>query len=186
VWNGVNAGDHDGSDDRYDATGSALGLLNNKPAVFACVRFYLDSLSAQCAPFAIGGGTTASRAVIFINADGSINVQLRNVNGGTLTSITSATGLVTTGTDYILTMDCDYAGTRAVRVFLNGAQVISGSLVQTAGNTSATDSDNFYIGRGLASGPVNGRIARMVFADKLMTAGERSAIEAWVGEGALT
>jgi hypothetical protein len=188
IWNGSNAGDFDGTDDRFDGTASALAFTNNKPAFFGCVRFYLDSFAAAFGVYGFAGSAlSSSRVVLICNADGSLNAQLRNVDGGTLTSLTSATGVIVAAQDYIVTMDVDYAGTRAIRVFVNGTQVISGTLTQTAGNTSATDSNAVMIGRRLnIAEQINGKMGRMVFADKLFTSDEIATIEAWVGEGALS
>jgi hypothetical protein len=188
TWNGSVAGDFVPATTQQLSAIAAAALLNNKPAGFACARVIFDSLAAVQPIICISTTTSSSRRFHLVaNADGSLTLTIRRVDGGSQTLVSSAAGVVTTATPYTITMTCDYAGTRAISVRINGAAVISTTLVEAAGNTSATASGAFLIGKAIGTlDYLDGRISRMVFADKVFTLDEIAIIEAWVGQGALT
>jgi Concanavalin A-like lectin/glucanases superfamily len=183
-WNGSGAADYV-TDDYLELNVSAGDLLNNKPSVFWSGRFVVDTLAQRADLCYVSGNSgTSARFLVRATTTGAVELQARPTDGGTLTTLTSAAGEIVTGQTYVITADVDFAGTRAMRVFKNGVSIASGTLTPAASNTSATNSVSFWLGRRDGLEYIDGRMGRMVFADKLMTAPEIAAIEAWVGQGA--
>jgi hypothetical protein len=186
IRTGGNALDFDGTDDYFEVT--PLTLLNNKPAGFACARVLADDLAIERHIVGISAlSGSQARLGLSILTTGEVEFVCRTINASTSSTFLSAAGTIVAGQAYVITAQVDYAGTRAANVWVNGVSVISGTLTQAASNTSATNSARFWIAADIVSGDrFNGRMGRMVFADKLMTTGQRASIEGWVGEGALT
>jgi hypothetical protein len=188
TWNGSIAADFVPGSTQHLTAIAAAALLQNKPAGFACARVIFDSIAANNPVFALSTNSSASRRFhLFVTTAGALTLTIRRVDGGSQTLVSSADGAIATGLPYTITMTCDYNVTQAISVTVNGVEVISTTLVETAGLVSNTASAAFWVGRAIgALDYIDGRISRMVFADKLMTAGEIASIESWVAEGALS
>ncbi len=184
-WNGGNAADYDGTDDHLVVRADTF--MNNKPAVFFCGRVITDALGTMqpIAGISSALGTTP-RFRLILTTTGRLDLNVRNLDAGTSTSINTASNTIVAGAAAVVTAYCDFAGTRAVKIRANGVEVGSGTLVQAAGNTQASNNSRFWLGRNISAVEYfNGRMGRMVFADKVMTAPEIASIEAWVGQGTL-
>ena len=186
VWSGSAALTCDEVDDEMRGlSGDILATFNNVTAAFGGVRFRVASLAAARGLFM--WNTTSSSAVrfsAFVNTDGSVGVSGRRLDADSAWTFTSATGLVTTGVAYTVTVQLNYS-TGAIVVRLDGSAVITDN-IGGSGNTSATNSNR--TGWGLTYGSTRyapSRLGRGVVAPKLPSAGELTSVEAWLAEVAL-
>lgn len=185
LWSGTNAAEYDNINDYLEVR--AASFLNNKPAVFFCGRLKSDALGAMQPIAGISSVSgTLPRFRLILTTTGRLDLQVRNLDAGVATVISTASSTIVGGEDCVVTAHCDYAGTRSTKVRKNGAEVGSATLTQPAGNTQATNSTAFWLGRNISALEYfNGKLGRMVFADKVMTGQQILDIEAWVGQGSL-
>lgn len=106
----------------------------------------------------------ASRLRDAVLPSGAISIQRRRLSGDTVTTLTSATGLVTPGQRYTLISVTNWAA-NAVEVYLNGVSVLSGSL-GGAGGTDNVASARVRLAGDLAATPtlfLTGTLHRQIF-----------------------
>lgn len=183
TWNGSNALSADEVDDEMRVlSGAMLALTNNISAFFGAARFRVASLAAARGIFMFNTtGSSASRISLYVNADGSVGCDIRRLDADSATTVTSATGLVTTGVDYTLAVQVDYS-TGGITLYLDNVSVGTGTHGST-GSTSATNSNR--IGWGLTYGTTRympSRLGRGVVAPMVLTAGQRATVQSWLVE----
>jgi hypothetical protein len=181
----------DGTGMAYDgvaswmATFSNLGLLNNVSAFFACERVQVSSLAVANTFVGFSANTAAARFQMRVNADGSVSLIAMPIDGGSTTTITTAAGLISAGTPYVITAEADFAGTAIGRIWINGVLRASTAITGGAANTSATNSSRARKGGDLSGAAPTvffaGWMRRSVYAPYVMNDTDRANIEAWVG-----
>lgn len=189
VWNGSNALDFSGTQ-HLTLEGNFASFLNARPACFFSARILVDSLSAQRPIIAISSGTgTTARFTLIVKTNGALELTCRNSDTGTVTVLTTAAGEIVAGTAYVITAYADFAGTRDVVIRKNGSVIGSTTLVQSAANTQASNSNRFWIGRNNVTTTeyFDGRMGQFMFiSDAIPNSTNLGLIEAKVGEGTLT
>lgn len=170
----------------FDGDDRLIGGANNRAifqqasqGVFG-IKFQLSSLAAAAA--LCGWSLSASnsqRLVINITTTGAVQVLVRRADADGLTTVASTTGLITTGTDYVLIVTVDWAtgGSGAVRAYINGgSDVVNGTLTGT-GATDNTASQTSSLGANLGfTASTIGRIYKTFASNFLPTTAERATI----------
>lgn len=187
LWHGASWG-ADGVDDLLATTGWTA--LNAALGLSFTIRFRVDSLATARRFFSCSGATgTSARFQFGVQADGSLMLTLRRVDGGTGSDFLTATGLVTTGVSY--TAQCTYnALTGAYQIFLNGASVGSGTFSDFDGVNGFTASNSARCRWGLnTSNTLNdwfsGRLGAAVMAVSVLSSGDLANCRGFVERNAL-
>lgn len=183
LWNGTGMA-YDGVDD-WMATFSNLALLNNVPACFVCERVTITSLALASALTSFSANTAAARFEMRVNADGSVTLLVMPIDGGSSTTITTAAGLISAGTPYVITAEANFAGTAIGRIWINGTLRATSAITGGAANTSATSSSRARKGGDLGGAAPTvfaaAAMRRGVMSPTTMSDANRATIEAWVG-----
>lgn len=176
---------YDGSDDRLYILSTTFG--QNAPALCATAYVKPANLGFKRTVVQIAADATSSyRLAIWVNKDGSVEVQSKRLDADVGVTVTTAAGLVTVGNAAIITAVMDAAGTGGISVRVNGTEVATGSLGGSAGNTSNTATNRLKLGaRGAGSDRMNGEIGRVILTAFLPTPTEIGYFEALVSEVAL-
>lgn len=174
---------YDGTDDRLLLQSTAFG--QNVPALAVVAYVKPATLKVQSTVQVSINVATSSRLYQGLNADGSVRTVSRRLDGDADTTITSAAGLISAGTAYVLTSIIDFAGTGAMTMRINGTQVATGTVGGSAGNTSNTVTNRVQLGAVSAANFLNGELGRMIICGFLPTAGEITLFESLVSEVAI-
>ena len=174
---------YDGTDDRLLLQSTAFG--QNVPALAVVAYVKPATLKVQSTVQVSINVATSSRLYQGLNADGSVRTVSRRLDADADTTITSAAGLISAGTAYVLTSIIDFAGTGAMTMRINGTQVATGTVGGSAGNTSNTVTNRVQLGAVSAANFLNGELGRMIICGFLPTAGEITLFESLVSEVAI-
>lgn len=163
----------DGMDDFY--TTPAIDFSNSdEVTVVAGVRKLSDAARAMLVEFGLGGALGS----VAVEAPGTA-APIYQVNmKGTITTIALATGYAAPTSNIVSAQGKISTDTNLLRV--NGAQVATSAADQGTGNMS---SQIVYIGRrGGASLPFNGVLTFLFAINRLLTANELAAVEAYANQ----
>lgn len=191
-WQQATAGSrpaYDGSGIGYDGLASHftpfsnLALLNNVPGVYYCERLTVNSLAVASLFISFGIPTASQvRFQVLFNTNGSVACWGRRLDADAVVATTSAAGVISAGVPFTIEAQVDFAGTGLQKVWINGTEVLSGSIGGSPGNTSATNSGRARKGLSVAgTGFLPGKAVRGVLAPFVMTDNQRQSIRNWVG-----
>ena len=174
----------DGTTDIMDGGANTRAIFQNAPAAFFGARFSVNSLANTQH---LGGWTTTTntfyRFGIRLGTTGTINVVYRRADADAETSRFTSAGLITTGTEYTLLAWLDYAngGAGALKVFLDGVEVMSQTVTGT-GNT-----ENVTSARARKGSTLNGLTdfsaidyRRLIAVPRVPSIAQRAAITDWL------
>lgn len=136
--------------------------------------------------FSSGVGVTAVRQLLAITSTGAIQLQARRADPDSVTSLSTATGLVTAGAPFslIATVNLEVGGANAMQVYLDGSADLLAGTLSGSGNSQDSASLRARLGASLAASPGNffsGQLRRLAIATgpaalAIPTAAERAAI----------
>lgn len=178
LWNGAGGMAFDGVDDRLDQGAS----YTYTAAIAGCVisqRIKVAALAGNFFGISTNSGTNA-RIQLGIGASGQVILSVRRLDTDGANTFTSANGIIAINTNYTVTARIDYAGTGGIEVWVNGVSILTGTLINPAGNTSNTNQVRHRLGTGQNSGPCNMTFGRYVFLPRLNAAGEIASMEGYV------
>lgn len=187
AWAGGSSLLFDGTDDfLFGSDASMAAMSQNANYVFAAARVKFTSLATD-RPFiwlSANSGATIPRCWGRVTTAGRIDLLGRRNGADSTFTLSSATGLVTTGTSYTIMFGWNFnAGTG--EIWLDGTSVASG----TIGGTGPTENlPANQIRAGVSSGPTrwfSGNLGRQVFAPKEPTSDERTSVADWLEEIAI-
>ena len=182
AWNGVGGMSFDNADDSLNFP---LAMMRNRAACFVAFRMRPTTIGSDSTFFvSTGTGGTTHRFDGIISAAGAYRFGGRRLDADGFSSVASAAATIAAATSYVISMEIDYAGTGALRGWVDGALLANGTIAGTPGNTSNTDSLAATFGR-LSSTRYNGLLGKFAFCPFIPTAPQRATIEAWIAEGAL-
>lgn len=182
AWNGVGGMSFDNADDSLNFP---LAMMRNRAACFVAFRMRPTTIGSDSTFFAsTGTGGATHRFDGLLQADGSYRFGGRRLDADGFSSGSAAPGTIVADTNYIMSMEIDYAGTGALHGWVNGALLVDTVISGTPGNTSDTDSLAATFGR-LGSTRFGGLLGKFVFCPFIPTAEQRADVEAWIAEGAL-
>lgn len=175
-----------GTDDRLTAQNA--GLMQNVPFMVACLKFRVLSLATSGAIFSFSAAAaSAYRFAMFYATTGRLTINSRRLDADVGDVKNSAISLIAANTDYLATVQLDYAGTGAISLRLAKAPVTSGNfpgtVAGTPGNTENTASQNFDWFEHDSASYANVRVGRAVFYPVAPGAGDIDLFEAWADEG---
>lgn len=182
AWNGVGGMAFDNADDSLNFP---LAMMRNRAACFVSFRMRPTTIGSD-STFFVSTGTSATthRFDGLLQADGSYRIGGRRLDADGLSSGLAPAATIAAATSYVMSMEIDYAGTGALRGWVNGALLVDKVISGTPGNTSDTDSLAATFGR-LASTRFDGLLGKFIFYPSIPTAEQRADVEAWIAEGAL-
>ena len=181
LWNGLGGLFFDNSNDSLNFP---LDYMQNIPAAFVCHRINPTSVGSDSTLFVSTGTSTSNhRFDQILSADGSYRFGGRRLDADSFKGASAVAGSIVAASSYIISHDIDYAGSGAIRGWINGSLVASEVLNGSPANTENTASLAATFGR-LASTRFHGYLGKFVFCPFLPTAPQRAVIEAWVAEGA--
>ena len=176
---------YDGSDDRMLIQSTAFGQNAPALAVMAYVKPAVITGTRSIVQISANTSTT-NRFFLRTNADGSVSFIGRRLDADADTTVTTAAGLITTGTAYVITAVVDEAGTGGVSIRINGTERATGTLAGTPANTSNTATNRVQFGAvGTGSSFQNGEEGRMILCAFLPSASEIALFESLVSEVAI-
>lgn len=174
---------YDGADDRLLLQGVSFG--QNVPALAMVSYVKPTILKIQSVGQVSTNNAGINRLYPGLNADGSVRTVSRRLDADADTTVTSAAGLISAGTAYVITSIVDFAIAGAMSMRINGAEVASGTLPGSPGNTSNTQANRTTLGAVSAANFLNGRLGRTIICGFLPTPSEIALFEALVSEVAL-
>lgn len=182
AWNGVGGMSFDNADDSLNFP---LAMMRNRAACFVAFRMRPTTIGSDSTFFvSTGTGGTTHRFDGIISADGSYRFGGRRLDADGLSSGLAPAATLVANNNYVMSMEIDYAGTGALRGWVNGSLLVNTTISGTVGNTSDTDSLAATFGR-LSSTRFDGLLGKFAFLPFIPTAEQRADVEAWIAEGAL-
>lgn len=146
-WQSTYANFDGGDNLPIEANGASI-YTNCAIAVLAA-RFQISSLATARGIAGWNGATGSDRLYVRVTTAGAVNVELRRLDGDTVTSVQTANGVITVGLDYtiLVTVAFSAGGADAVQIFVGtpGTASVSAALAGT-GNTSNTAPTSARIG----------------------------------------
>lgn len=170
----------DGTNDLLASTDVAPILNAATAAHFTCA-VWVNTMPASVAVLATfsTATTTTSRFTPQINANGSVSLNVRRLDADANAVATSAAGLVSANNYYIISGDFT-PSTGAIRLWVNGTLVATGTSASTGAAFSATNSARCRIGCSVNTNQFfNGLMRRLVVATKILSDADRATVETW-------
>lgn len=161
---------------------ASYAMTASMNTLLVSVRALVTSLAIPNTLFGFStNGASTIRTDLLIGSDGAISWRARRANADGLTTLTTAAGLIVTGTPFTLQLEADYLTTGSMEIFLNGVSVATGTMAGTPGVSDATNSARASMASNLTSDNFwNGRVGNFVFDRGGLGASPRALGKAYV------
>ena len=175
TWGGNSDIVFDATDDLFDKV-SGWAAMSGAAALSVATRVRLTALNKRIY-FLSTSNVNTVRFSATAATTGALSVVVRKDDAIAGNTYTSAAGVLSTGVEHTILIECDNAGANTLKAWVDGVEVINTTMSDGAANFSATTSARVRFGEARPF-----ELGRIVMEPGLWSAGERSYIESWLAE----